>query len=201
MNSTFLKAIKFVLAILLSPIVWATAVVFHRYVVTLPGTYGDFFFWGMFGFALIFLFFYQFWGVYEFGQNMVSGLLEFTAPANHFIAKVVPFYATLILLLFYVVKHFLNVDYYDHYFMFFAGFALTMHVLLTAQDLQEHEKVFIKPTYLFTMMCAFILMIFFVTLLFNLILKEFTVLDLLKFMWGDASGIYYFVLQKIFHPG
>lgn len=198
MNSAFLKIVKFTSAILLLPIVWATAVMFHQYVVMLPGTYDDFFFWGMFGFILIFLFIYQFWGVYEFGQNMVSGLLQFTAPANHLIAKIVPFYVTLILLLFYVVKHFLNVGHYDHYFMFFAGFALTMHILLTAQDLQEQEKVFIKPAYLFTMMCTFILMVFFVILLFNLVMKEFTFLELLRSMWDDASGGYYFVLQEIF---
>jgi len=127
MISTLMTVFKFVLVLLLMPIVWATAVVFHQYVVVLPGTYEDFFFWGMFGFVLIFLFIYQFWGVYEFGQKMVSGMLQFTAPANHFVAKIIPFYVTIILLLFYVIKHFLNIDQYDHYFMFFIGFAFTMH--------------------------------------------------------------------------
>ena len=201
MNTTFLNMIKFAASVLLLPIAWAAGMAFHQYVNRLPGTDGDFFFWGMFGFACIFLFFYQFWGVYEFGQRMVSGLLQFTAPANHFIAKIVPFYVTLILLLFYVFKHFLNVDHYDHYFMFFAGFTLTMHVLLTAQDLQENEKVFIKPTYLFTMVCAFILMIFFIVLLFNLVLKEFTFLDFTKTTMDDVLGVYHFVLRKIFRLG
>ena len=158
-------------------------------------------FGGMFGFILIFLFFYQFWGVYEFGQSMVSGFLQFSAPAHHFIAKVVPFYVTLILLLFYSVKYFFNVDHYDHYFMFFTGFTFTMHLLLTAQDLQEGEKVFVKPSYLFTMICAFILMVFVVTLLFNLAVKEFTFPELFKSMWEDALGIYYPVLEKIFGKG
>jgi hypothetical protein len=198
MNSTFLMVIKVIVTILLLPLVWAAAVAFHQFAADLPGTYDDFFFWGMFGFVLIFLFFYQFWGVYEFGQRMVSGLLQFTSPFNHFIAKIVPFYVTLILLLFYVVKHFLNIDHYDHYFMFFTGFALTMHVILTAQDLQETEKDFIKPAYMFVMACAFILMVLYVVLLFNLVLKEFTFLELLKTAWEDASGVYYFVLHKIF---
>jgi len=201
MNSTLITITKLVLAILLAPIVWATAVIFHQYVIALPGTYDDFFFWGMFGFVLIFLFFHQFWGVYEFGQKMVSGLLEFTAPANHFIAKIVPFYVTLILLLFFVVKHFLNIDHYDHYFMFFAGFALTMHILLTAQDLQENEKVFIKPAYLFTMMCAFILMIFVVVLLINLLLREFTFFEFVISVWDNALVVYNFVLRKVFLIG
>jgi len=90
------------------------------------------------------------------------------------------------------------VDHFDHYFMFFTGFTFTMHILLTAQDLQAQEKVFIKPSYLFTMMSTFILMVFFVVLLFNLAMKEFTFLELLRSMWDDASGGYYFVLQKVF---
>jgi len=199
MNTTLMTTLKFLASIVLLPIVWAAGMAFHQFINVLPGMDGDFFFWGMFGFTLIFLFFYQFWGVYEFGQRMVSGLLQFTAPANHFIAKVVPFYVTLILLLFYVIKHFLGADQYDHYFMFFAGFALTMHIFLTAQDLQENEKVFIKPTYLFTMMCAFILMMFFTILLFNLVLREFTFLNFVNSTLDDALGVYHFVLQRIFH--
>ncbi len=201
MISTLIMALKFVLAFLLMPIVWATAVEFHQYIIVLPGSYEDFFFWGMFGFVLVFLFFYQFWGVYEFGQKMISGSLQFTAPANHFIAKIVPFYVTFILLLFYVVKHFLNIDHYVHYFMFFAGFALTMHILLTAQDLQENEKVFIKPSYLFTMMCAFVLMIFVVVLLINLLVREFTFFEFLTSVWDDASVVYFYVLRKAFLIG
>ena len=201
MNSTLLTVVKFLLTILLLPIVWAVAVVFHQYVLAMPGTYDDFFFWGMFGFVVIFLFFYQFWGVYEFGQKMVSGLLQFTSPANHFIAKVIPFYVTCILLLFYVIKHFFNADQYDHYFMFFTGFALTMHILLTAQDLQENEKALIKPTYLFVMASTFILMAFYVILLFNLVLREFTALELLESVREGASDVYYFTLQKILRLG
>ena len=51
--------------------------------------------------------------------------------------------------------------------MFFAGFAFMMHVLLTAQDLQEQEKTFIKTTYLFTITTAFILTVLVTVLLFN----------------------------------
>jgi len=197
MNSTFMTVMKFVLAILLFPIAWATAVTFHQYVVLMPGTYGAFFFWGMFGYVLLFIFLFRFWGAYEFGQRIVSELLRFVAPANYFVAKIVPFYTTLILLLFYAVKHFLNIDLYDHYFMFFTGFTLTMHIVLTAEDLQDNEKAFIKPTYLFVMMCAFILVLFVTMLLFNLFLKEFQFLEFLQSMWADASEVYFVVLRKL----
>jgi len=198
MTNTLFTVIKFVLALVLFPIVWATAVAFHRYVLVLPGSYGAFFFWGMFGYVLIYLFFFQFWGAYEFGQKIVSELLRFTAPANHFIAKIIPFYVTLILLLFYAVKHFLHIDHYDHYFMFFTGFTMTMHIVLTAQDLQENEKSFIKPAYLFTMVCALIAMAFFVVLLFNLVLKEFMLLEFFKSVWNNADDVYYLLVRKIF---
>jgi len=198
MNNSFLAFVKFTAAVLLLPIVWASAVVFHQFIVDLPSGYGEFFFWGMFGFVLLFIFFFQFWGIYELGQNIVAGIFQFTAPANHFIAKVVPFYLTSILLLFYVTGNLLNVPSYDYYFMFFAGFSFTMHIFLTAQELQEQEKIFIKPTYLFIMMLALILLALITVLLFNLVIEEFTFPEFVRSVIGGTVDIYYYSVKKIF---
>jgi len=199
-NNTLLVILKFVLAVLLLPFVWATSVSFHKYVVALPGTYGDFFFWGMFGFLLCFLFFYQFWGVYEFGQKITSGIFKFMVPADNFIAKIIPFYLTVILLLHFITTKFFNVNDYGHYFMYFAGFAFTMHVLLTAQDLQQQEHAFIKPAYLFVITTTLVLMICVVVLLFDLLLGEFLFLAFIKSAVSDALGIYYAAGERIMSP-
>jgi len=160
MGDTLLVITKFILGVLLLPVVWATAVVFHQHVSGFPGTHGEFFFWGVFGFLMLYLFFHQFEGMYAFGQKISSGFFQFTSPANRFIAKIVPFYLTLILLGFYVTTKFLDINTYDHYFMYFAGFAFTMHIILTAQDLQSDQEMFLKPEYLFTGAIVFILLIF-----------------------------------------
>jgi len=201
MNNALLTLIKLVLTVLFLPVTWACGVIFYRYVAAFPGSHGEFFLWGMFGFLLIFLFFYQFWVAYEFGQNIVSGLLQFAAPANRFMAKCVPFYLTVILLSYCAVANLLRVNSYDHYFMFFAGFAFVMHILLTAQDLQEQEKAFIKPAYLLMMTMAFILTVFVTVLLFNLVLGEFTLPDFFWSMIDHAGDTYSFIGERMMFGG
>lgn len=197
MGDTLLAIMKFVLGILLLPVVWVTAVVFHQFVVGFPGTHGEFFFWGMFGYLMLFLFFHQFWGMYEFGQKICSGFFQLTSPANKFIARIVPFYLTLILLGFSVMTKFLDIHSYDHYFMYFAGFAFTMHIILTAQELQSDQKMFLKPEYLFKGTIVFILLIFVVVLLFNLAFGEFTVQEFARSVWNDALDVYTFMGEKV----
>jgi len=196
MNNTLLVVVKFIVGVLLLPVVWATAVLFHQHVEAFPGTYGEFFLWGVFSYLMLFLFFHHFWGLYDFGQKIFSGAFQLASPANGFIAKIVPFYLTLILLGFCVTTKLLDINTYDHYFMFFAGFAFTMHIILTAQDLQSGQKMFLKPEYLFIGSIVFILLVFMVILLFDLALGEFTIPDFARSVWNDALDIYYLIGQK-----
>lgn len=174
MNDALLTIVKIILTVLLLPVLWACGVVFHEHITSLPGSTGEFFLWGMFGFLMFYLFFYQFWGVYESGQKIMTGIFQFTFPIGKILVLGIPFYLTVILLLHYVLANLLGVNVVDQYFMFFAGFAFTMHILLTAQDMQQQEKAIIKPAYLFMMGIVAIFAIFITVLLFDLFLKEFT---------------------------
>lgn len=174
MSKAIWNIVQFILAVLIMPLAWASASEFHHYTLSFPAAYEEFFYWGMFGFVLVYVFFYQFWGLYELGQKIMEGAFQFVAPANRLVACIIPFYLTVLMLLFWVTLNFLEIKTYDHYFMFFAGFAFTLHVLLTAQDLQEAEKAFIKPTYLLTMMIVVPLVVCITVLLCNLVLMKFT---------------------------
>jgi hypothetical protein len=198
MSDALFTLIKFVLAVLLLPLVWACSTVLYEHVTDFPGAFGEFFLWGMLGFLLVFLFFYQFWGVYEFGQKITAGVFQFAAPLTRVIAYIVPFYLTFILLSFFVVRVFLDVDSYDHYFMFFAGFTFTLHILLTAQDLQEQEKALIKPSYLFMMMVVFIGLSCVVVLLFDLVFQDWTFSKFFQSVVSQSLDNYYLTCKRIF---
>lgn len=197
MSDALFTLIKFILAILLLPVVWACGTVLYGHITEFPGSYGEFFLWGMLGFLLFFLFFYQFWGVYEFGQKITSGLFQFATPLTRVMAYTVPFYLTVILLAFFAVKVFLDINSYDHYFMFFAGFTFTLHILLTAQDLQEQEKALIKPAYLFMMMVAFIGLTCVVVLLFDLAFQKWTFPEFFQSVVSESWDNYYLTCKKM----
>ncbi len=80
----------------------------------------------------------------------------------------------LIVIAFYITVHFFKVKTFSHYFMFFAGFFSAMHILLTSQQLQEEEKMPIKPSYLLSMSIIFIFNIFIMVVSLDIITKSFT---------------------------
>lgn len=176
MNEGLMLLVRIVLSVLILPVIWACGVVFYGYVQAL-GSFGDFFLWGMFAFLLMYLFFYKFFGIYELGQKFMTRFFKSAFEVGRMVAMVIPFYLTIILLLYYVALNFLKLQISHQYFMYFSGFAFAMHVILTAQDLQQNEKASFKVAYLFQYCIAMVLMVFVTVLLFGLVLKDFAFLQ------------------------
>lgn len=174
MGTFLLSLTKFVLAFLLIPVVAATALGFWFHLDAYSSAYTGFFFWGIYALLFTFLFIYQYWGIYEFGQRMISGALRFLSPVDKFLAQILPFYFLLTALLGYVNDRFLEMSTLEPYLMFFMGLFLAMHVLLTAQDLQQREATPIKPNYLFMAGIIFIANIFLTVLCLDFIFDTFT---------------------------
>ena len=194
MGQILISAFKFVIAILLFPMVVASAISFSGHLSTYPATYEEFLMWGIGAFLLLYLFFHQFWGFYEFGQKIVANIFKFIAPLDRLVTNLLPFYLVLILLAFYVTKEFLKIKSCDPYFIFFAGFALAMHIILAAQDMQNQEKSPIKPTYLLEIAFVVVVAVSLSILLLDLIVGKWTFPDFLTSTM-DLSLEYY---QNIF---
>lgn len=198
MGEFILTAVKFVLAVVLLPLLWACAILIQDQLRLYPAGYDEFFLWGVLGFLLVYLFIHQFRGTYEFGQKIIGAVFKFTSPFDRLLTSILPFYLTVILLFFYAVTAFLGIDTYDHYFMFFTGFAFTMHILLAAQDLQEQEQGPAKPGYFLTMSLVFIFNVFFLVLLLDLAAGELTFPKFFMTVVKEAKSVYVLVFEKFF---
>jgi hypothetical protein len=198
MGDFIITMLKFFLAVLMLPIVIASFVGFEVHLANYPSSYGEFFRWGIFAFLVTFLFLYQFWGVYEFGQRLIQGLLSFLEPAQRVVSRMLPFYLTIIMLLFYISKTFLGVSKVSPYYMFFVGFSFAMHILLTAQDMQQEETTPIKPTYFFWMSVTFVVVIMLTVLLFDLVFDKWTFMKFLQGVRETAESIYRMSFDKAF---
>ena len=198
MGDFLLNFIRFLVAVLLSPLVYGCVVSFYKHLGTYPSVYEDFFRWGQVAFIFTFLFIYQFWGVYEAGQKAMTQIFKFLTPFERMISYLLPFYIVIIFAAFYVTTTFFATNRYDPYFMFFAGFALTMHVLLSAQDMQDQEKTSIKPAYLFNMSGVFILNVFLMVLLLDLILGKFTFPKFAEGMLLVTRYVYVMIFNRIY---
>jgi len=190
MGEFLISILKMVFGVLFLPLVVAGVMAVQMHLDFYPDLYQQFFMYGLVAFLLIFIFLYQFWAFYEFGQNIILQLLKFFAPFDRLASRFVPFYFTLICLLHYITITFFKAHAYDQYFLFFAGLFFGMHILLTAQVFQDEEKALVKPNYFFWMPIVFVGNVFLLIVLFDLTTSKFTVASFAQSVWTIAQQIY-----------
>lgn len=188
---------KIILAVVISPVVYSCALNFYDHLDVYPSSLIEFFRWGMFGFVLVFLFVYPFRHLYQFGQNIMTGIFKFLTPLDRAVARVVPFFTAVILASFYIAGKFFDITAYVHYFMFFAGFSMAMHILLLAQELQGEEASFIKSSYFLRMSVYFVLSVCMAVLLLDFAAWKWTFLKFFSAMFEDARDIYMLAVRRI----
>ena len=81
--------------------------------------------------------------------------------------------------------------------MFFSGFTLAMHILLLAQDLQDEEESYFKPSYFFRMSVYFIFCLCVVVLFFDLVTWNFTFPGFFMEIFEDARDMYMLTIRKL----
>jgi len=198
MGDFILTMLKFFLAVLMLPVVIASFIGFESHLSVYPFSHGEFFRWGIFAFLITFLFLYHFWGLYEFGQQTMRGLLSFIQPADRMVARLVPFYLTITLLLFYGSRVLWSVQRVSPYFMFFAGFAFALHILLTAQEMRQEEQTPIKPTYFFWMSIIFVSVLSVTVLLLDLVFDKWSFPSFLLQVKDTAQHLYHISFRMPF---
>ena len=198
MGKVLINITQFVLAILLIPILYTSIEGFFHHFLNYPDIYQEFFFWGMMSLVLMHFFIFKPQALYEFGQNLVGAAFKFISPLDRFFSFILPFYTIIIFLLLYLVTFLFKTGKFDHYFMFFGGYAFAMQLVFVAEELQEEGGSTLRPAYLFIMSLVFILNIFLLVLLFDLVLKKFTFPAFFQAMSKDALDIYKAIFHKIY---
>lgn len=197
MGEALVTLVKIILTVLISPVVYSCAVNFQDHLSHYPASYSEFFLWGIIGFVLVFLFVHQFRPVYQAGQTVMTGLFRFMTPMDRPIARAIPFYTALIVITFHICNRFWDTAPYLHYFMFFAGFAFAMHVLVLAQELQEEETSLLRPSYFLRMSIYFVFCALIVILLLDLVTWEFTIPKFCASVFEDARDMYLLAVARI----
>ncbi|HBG62251.1 MAG: hypothetical protein A2Y03_04715 [Omnitrophica WOR_2 bacterium GWF2_38_59] len=174
MNELFSAVFKFILTLVLIPVIYAATILFGKHYAQFSGVQEDFFYWGIWFFVVVYIFVYQFKGVQDAGRKIVSGIFGFVSFGKNFFANIFPFYFFIIMLGFHVARNVFNVKNYNHFFLFFGGFSIAMHVIETAGELQSQEKGLVKPNYYFSICLVYLFSVFFIILMMNLLTSIFT---------------------------
>jgi len=197
MGVALLTLIKMFFAILVIPVCYALTVSFAKELPALGGLEKAFM-WGGLTYVFLQLFFYSPQGVFQFGQKIFGDVFK-TAPV---LAAIVPLFLpiipTILLLLIFVLTSFFDLSASQIYLMFFVGFSLAMHLILSAHAEFEEDDNVLKPHYLFLMSLTYIVNLFLIASLFNLNFPAFSVQNICVNTFETAKTIYIQVFQQLF---
>ena len=198
MRDTLAVILKFVVTLLLIPLVIASVISFTRALQLLPAGRWENFCAGMLLYVLLHLFVFEFRGMYQFGQKVVADLCGFFAPLVKVAPFVLPIYSIVLLVLHYLVKFFYHTESLTQIFMFLVGFTLAMHFICTAAKLREGDGNAAKLNYVFALCLILVLDIFLLSLLFGLTVKGFSFVDFFRSLAGHSGEIYRTVFKQLF---
>lgn len=197
MGEGLINIFKFVLFVILLPVVIATTEAFIKYFQDLPTQMQEFILWGGQAFLITFIFVHTFRGMYDVGQKIIESLFKFLSPLQLYAASLFPFYTLIILLTLFICDRIFDIAAYKPYFYFFIGFTYTMHVILMAAQLQEQEKSLIKPNYFLLGSLILIANVFLAVLFLNGLVAKFTFPDFFQDLAKGAWNIYVDVFEKL----
>ena len=200
MDNKIAAIFKFVLFILLLPVVVGTTVGFVDELSQLPNDLAEVFYRGILFYLLMHIFIVEPKGVFQYGQNVVSSIFKFFAPLVKIAPFVLPIYSFLFLILFYFSSLFFDSRELAGMFMLLVSFTLTMHVVFAAQMLRESDSNAAKPNYFFSISLIYVLNAFLLALMFDLILTDFSFSKFFETLCSIAGGVYSAVFRQLFVP-
>ena len=192
--------LKFVFFLLILPLVVGSTIGFIKELRALPADLMDYFVNGVLVYLIIHVFIYEPQPIYQYGQRIVSAIFGFVSPLVKIAPFVLPIYSIIFLILFYFATLIFKSAQWGGYFMFLVSFTLTMHMVFTAKSLREKDSNVVKPNYFFLMSVVYLIDIFILALLLDLILVDFSFSNFFRTATGVTGSVYLAVFKQLFVP-
>ena len=198
MKDAALIVLKFVLAVLLLPVVIASTLALQGQILALDAILQHSLWVGLVSYLILKFFVYDLLQVYQFGQGMVAACFQFLKPIMTAAPYVIPIYTVFILIAYAIVNAMGKMQGLQGYFFMALSFTFAMHIILTAQDLYNKDNAPGKPTYFFSMGLIYIFDVFMIALVMNAALPAFHFMDFFSVLGKTSAGIYHAVFAQLF---
>jgi hypothetical protein len=194
----FWGLIKFVIFILIIPVLAAVTIAFRKDISELKSIYHHSFEWGVFTYVVLNFFVSDLVLLYKFGQSTVIEIFKFWDPFAKVAPYIIPIYTLLIMGAYYIVVRIMNVGPNNGWWFFAIGFTLAMHIIMSARELYEADTSSFKPNYLFEMSLVYILVIMLTVLLLNVTAWKFSVIAFAQTVIDLSYDFYQNIYFRVF---
>ncbi len=200
MDNKITAIIKFVLFILLLPVVAMATISFMSELQTLPKDLTSAALAGILVFLVIHLFIYELQPFYQYGQSLVASMFRFFPPLIKTMPFLLPVFSILFLVLFYFLTVVVTMKGIGNFLFFLSSFTLIMHLVFTAKTLREKDNNAVKPDYFFAMCIIYIAILSLIAFLLALIVKDFSFANFFIVTLAETAKIYQSLFEQLFVP-
>ncbi|MBF0386493.1 MAG: hypothetical protein HQL20_01395 [Candidatus Omnitrophica bacterium] len=197
-QGSLLIGLKFALAFLLLPLVIGSTAALQGQIDGFDATIKHTLWSGLVIYLILKFFVYDFSHVYKFGQGMVTFCFQFLKPLVNAASYVIPIYTVFVLLAYAAVAALGQLAAWKSILLTLVSATFSMHIILTAQDLYAKDSVFGKPTYFFGMELVYIIDVFLIALVMNVVLPGFSFIEFFKSLGGVSLGMYKTAFGQLF---
>jgi hypothetical protein len=188
--------IKLVLGILLLPFVYSISSAFYSQFAQTDPRIQDIFWWGIATFLLVYLFIWEPAKIYAKGQKILEWIFTLMRPLVRIAPYLLPVYTILLLILYaslsWAFKGLLG------YFIFWAAFSLSLHLVYSAKTLRTKKEDALKASYLFGFSLIYIINIFLLSLCLSVILKGFHFVTFCQDFLDRAGFVFQRAYEQLF---
>lgn len=194
----FNRVIKFAAGLLLLPPVYCFSLSFISELNSLKNNLALYFWAGLAGFAITYLFIYQPEMIYGYGQDMVRQIFSFSKPLREACAYAIPVYTIILFLIYGALVFIAGVKGITEYFLLLIGFSLGLHLVFTAKALNSGKKDFLKIDYGFGLLSVYLFSLVLAAFCLGLTLKDFSFINFFARAFQESGGIFNVIFHKAY---
>ena len=197
LSSKIFGIIKFILAIILLPLVYSSVVSFINEFTQVDKSLQQIFYNGIISFLAIYLFIWEPAIIYNKGHKLLEIMFSFFKP----MVNVAPFLLPIYTILFFILYGLSNLGVSSHtldFFIFLIGFSSILHLTFSAKTIRSKKGDFLKANYIFGFSFIFILNLTLLALGFSLILREFSFINFCNVSFTIFRNIFLAVFKQLF---
>jgi len=198
LTSKLFGIIKFIIAIIMLPLVYSTTVAFINEFGQLDRYLTQLFFNGIISFLAIYLFIWEPAEVYNRGHKLLEFMFSFFKPMVNVAPFLLPIYTILFFLVYGLFALWVDAEWLIQYTMFLIGFSSILHLTFAAKTIRGKKGDFLKANYIFGFSFIYILNLFLLSLGFSLVFENFSLVNFCNVSGGVFKDIFLAVFNQLF---
>jgi len=190
--------IKFIIGVCLLPFVYSVSVAFLNEFNAIDKTSKNYFWAGVVGFVILYLFIWEPVIIYKKGHRLLEIVFQFFKPLVRVAPYLLPIYSIVIFVGYLLFSFMFKTKESFDYFIFLFSFSIAFHLIFGAKSIRAKQGDFMKANYIFGFSFVYIIDVLLLSFCLNIIFREFSFVNFFNNSCQTGSNIFYTIFKQLF---